>query len=101
MGNKFLSYRPLQSRTAIAEALKLVGIDALWDTIEPNRNNKDTMLKELDSLVRRRNQISHEGDRTTSRRSGKVLRPISRPDAERWITFVEDLIGKIETAFPG
>jgi hypothetical protein len=96
----YLATRPLQSRTAIAEALKLAGIDAVWDTIEPDRNNKNALLKELDLLVQRRNQISHEGDRMTSRRSGKALRSISRPDVQGWITFVENLVLRIENAFP-
>jgi restriction system protein len=96
----YLSTRPLQSRTAIADAMKMAGIDALWDTIEPDKNNKNALLRDLDNLVKRRNQISHEGDRMTSRRSGKALRPITRADVEKWVKFVEDLVVKVENAFP-
>jgi hypothetical protein len=96
-----LSTRPLQSPTAIADALKLAGIDALWDRIEPDKKRKDELLATLNTLVQRRNQISHEGDRMTSRRSGKALRPIHRTQVEEWIAFVEDLVRRIEAAFPG
>jgi hypothetical protein len=34
---EYLSVRPLQSRQAVADALKLAGIEALWDTIEPDK----------------------------------------------------------------
>jgi hypothetical protein len=96
----YLATRPLQSSTAIAEYLKLAGIDTIWDTIAPNRSNKNILLKELDLLVKRRNQISHEGDRMTSRRSGKALRTISKLDVEGWITFIENLVVRVEAAFP-
>jgi restriction system protein len=97
----YLSTRPLQSRTAIEESLKMAGINAVWDTIEPDKDNKNALLRDLDLLVKRRNQISHEGDRMTSRRSGKALRPITRLEVENWIKFVEDLVLKVENAFPG
>jgi hypothetical protein len=96
-----LSTRPLQSPNTIADALKLAGIDSLWDTIEPDKTKKASLLKDLNQLIQRRNQISHEGDRKTSRRSGKALRSIDRTQVENWIQFVETLVQKIETAFPG
>jgi len=96
-----LSTRSLQSPTAIADALKLAGIDALWDRIEPDKKRKEELLATHNTLVQRRNQISHEGDRMTSRRSGKALRPIDRTQVEDSIAFVEDLVRRIEAAFPG
>jgi hypothetical protein len=95
-----LSVRPLQSPTAIAEALKLAGYESLWDRIEPNKSHKQTLLERFNSLIKRRNQISHDGDREQSRRSGKKLRPIARDDVDTSIKFVQDLVGKVETAFP-
>jgi hypothetical protein len=95
-----LAARPLQSPTAIAEALKLSGIEDLWDRIAPKQTHKQAMLDEFNGLVRRRNQISHEGDREQSRRSGKRLRPINRKTVQAWIDYVEDLVAKVESAFP-
>jgi hypothetical protein len=95
-----LASQPLQSPIVIAETLKLVGIQSLWDTIEPDKQNKETLLKEFNALTKRRNQISHEGDRMTSRRSGKALRPISRDEVVHWMDFAENLVIKVERAFP-
>lgn len=95
-----LSVRPLQSPTAIADAMKLAGYESLWDRIEPNKMHKQDLLDKFNSLIKRRNQISHEGDREQSRRSGKKLRAIDRNGVEVAIRFVQDLITKVETAFP-
>jgi hypothetical protein len=95
-----LKTQPLQSPNAIAEALKLCGITALWDTIEPNKQPRTQLLDQLNRLVKRRNQIAHEGDRETSRRSGKRLRTIDRKYLADSISFAKSLADKIETAFP-
>ena len=95
-----LSSKALQSPSAIAETLKLAGIEALWDTIEPDKKKKEIMLAQLNSLVQRRNQIAHEGDRMTSRKSGKALRPIDRDQVHDWIALVVDIVVRVETAFP-
>lgn len=95
-----LSVRPLQKRQAISEALKLAGIEALWDTIEPDPRERERLLGEFDRLVKRRHQIAHEGDRQTSRGSGKALREIDQPGVEAWVKFARELVEKIENAFP-
>lgn len=95
-----LSVRPLQSPIAIADALKLAGINALWDTIEPNTAAKKKLLGEFNELVKRRNQISHEGDREQSRKSGKKLREIDRGTLTDAMDFSKDLVSRVETAFP-
>jgi hypothetical protein len=97
---EYLSTRPLQSRSAIVEALKLVGIEALWDTIEPDTRKKDNLLAQFDFLMLRRNQISHEGDRMKSRKSGKKLRAVNRDLVVDSIDFTQGLVDRIETAFP-
>jgi RiboL-PSP-HEPN len=95
-----LSVTPLQSPSAIADALKLAGIESLWDRIEPNTAHKRALIDNFNKLIKRRNQISHEGDRQQSRRSGKRLRPIHKRAVKTWIQYVEDLVAKVETAFP-
>lgn len=94
------SVRPLQSQQAITEALKLADIHSLWDTIEPDKTAKKELLATFNQLIKRRNEIAHEGDRQQSRRSGKKLRPIDRDQAADAIEFAEDLVNRIETAFP-
>jgi len=97
---KYLSTKPLQSQTSIAEAFRLVGIESFWNTIEPNNVYRASLLKEFNEMIKRRNQISHEGDRMSSRKSGKRLRDISRDQVAAWIGYSENLILKIENAFP-
>jgi len=96
----YLGVRPLQSPNAISEAMKLAGYESVWDRIEPNNQHKKVLLEKLNSLIKRRNQISHEGDREQSRRSGKRLRTIKRKDVATVIAFIEDLVAKVEHAFP-
>jgi hypothetical protein len=94
------STRPLQRQDDIANALKLVGIESVWATIEPISYKREALLEELRGYMKRRNQIGHEGDRESSRKSGKKLRLIDRPYADGCLKFMRDLVGKIEVAFP-
>lgn len=97
---KYLSTKPLQSQHAIADALKLAGIINFWDTIEPDKSKRSDLLEELNELVKRRNQIAHEGDREQARNKGKRLRSIDRRFLKRAIAFAKTLVGKVETSFP-
>jgi hypothetical protein len=98
---RYLSVRPLQSPSAIGEALKLAGITGVWDQIEPDNEKKSAMLEKFNSLIKRRNQIAHEGDREQSRKSGKKLRPIDRAFVDDAIKFTRELVQRVEIAFPG
>jgi hypothetical protein len=91
---------PLQRKEAISDALKLVGIDSLWATIEPNSPDREKLLDTMRDYIKRRNQIAHEGDRESSRKSGKKLRSIDRQYAEDCMKFVKGLVAKVEHAFP-
>jgi hypothetical protein len=94
------STRPLQRREDIANALRLVGIDSLWNTIEPDNQKRQELLDEMTLYVKRRNQIAHEGDRESSRKSGKKLRRIQRQAADECAVFVRNLVQLVENAFP-
>jgi hypothetical protein len=91
---------PLQRKDAISDALKLVGINAVWATNEPNTPAMKQMLAEMQGYIKRRNQVAHEGDRESSRKSGKKLRAIDRQYAEECMNFAKSLVAKIEHAFP-
>jgi hypothetical protein len=95
-----LAVKPLQNPGAIAETLKLVGIQDFWNTIEPSNPNRDALLARLNELVKRRNQIAHEGDRLRYRSSGKALRPIIRDYVVQAVEFVKELVQKAENSFP-
>ena len=95
-----LAVRPLQSPGAIADALKLAGIEDFWRRIEPSERQRRDLLKQLKGLVKRRNQIAHEGDRLQSRSSGKALRSISRGYSVDAVEFVKELVEGVERNFP-
>lgn len=95
-----LAVRPLQSPYAIAEALKLAGIEDFWSTVEPGDRDLRDLLERLNVLVKRRNQIAHEGDRLQSRTSGKRLRGITREYALEQIRFTKELVARTELRFP-
>jgi len=96
----YYSIRPLQKKDDINKALKLVGIESVWATIEPNSKNLEKLFSEMESFIKRRNQIAHEGDRESSRKSGKKIRSINYSYAEECIKFFKELVDKIEHAFP-
>jgi hypothetical protein len=95
-----LATRPLQSPERIADAMKLAAIDGLWATIEPDNTSRKHLLDQFNALIKRRNQIAHEGDREQPRKSGKKVRRITRDYVEESITFATDLVQKIENVFP-
>lgn len=93
--------RSLQSPDEIADALKLVGINGFWPAVAGNSGSAASMKTNLNALIRRRNQIAHEGDRQQSRRSGKKLRRIGRKTVVGWIDFVQHIVNNTEDRFPG
>lgn len=96
----YYSVRPLQAPAAISDALKLVGYEGCWDKISPKNEDKKALQATFNNLVKRRNQIAHEGDREQHRNSGKKLRKIDRAETEAAVSFAKDLVAKFETAFP-
>jgi hypothetical protein len=94
----YFSYRPLQKSEDIANALRLIGIDKLWERVEPNLKQRKILIDKIKALGKRRNQIAHEGDRQKSRKSGKKLNDINDTQVNAWITFAKSLVDKIEAA---
>ena len=97
---KHFAVRPLQKKDDIAKALKIVEIENLWATIEPHSPNREKALKLLEDLISRRNGIAHEGDREHSRRSGKLVRPITEKELDEAIKLVTAFVYRIEHYFP-
>jgi hypothetical protein len=97
---KYYSTRPLQSPSEIADALKVSGIEDFWNRIEPKNRERSILFKQYNDLIRRRNQISHEGDRKKSRASGKSLNTITREEVGGYLDFSKGFIIKIEKVFP-
>jgi len=98
---EYLSIRPIQKPDLIAEYLKLVGIDNFWNTMEPDNKKRSALRDDFSKLIKRRNQIAHEGDRLQSRASGKKLRTISKEQVDQWKSWSEKFVNDIEKHFPG
>jgi hypothetical protein len=94
------SRRPLQTMQDIADALKIVGITDLWPSVEPNTKKREELLGRLSDFGKRRNAIAHEGDRKQFRSSGKKLSAMSREYAVDCMSFVRDLVDRVERKFP-
>lgn len=94
------STKPLQSPQRIAEALKFAGIEDVWREIEKDDGERRELIGRFDALIRRRNQIAHEGDREQSRKSGKKVRGITRDYVSGSIDYAKNIVGRIEAAFP-
>lgn len=91
-----LSTVPLQSPDRIAEYMRYIGIDSLWNKVEPDNAKRRKLLDQLNGLIKRRNQIAHEGDRLSGRSTGKKLRPITLDEVKTWVAFVEQLVKRID-----
>jgi hypothetical protein len=91
-----LSSVPLQSPDRIAEYMRYIGIEQLWNKVEPDNIKRKKMLEKLNTIIRRRNQIAHEGDRLSGRSSGKRLRDIDVDEVKDWTQFIETLVKSID-----
>lgn len=91
---------PLQRKDDIAKALRLVGIDNLWASIESDSPARERLLAKLNDFVQRRNQIAHEGDRLPAKKHGKKLRDIDREYVATCIQFSRDMVQRIEHVYP-
>jgi len=86
---------PLQSPDRIALYMRYIGVEQLWNKVEPDNKKRQKLLDQLNILIKRRNQIAHEGDRLSGRGTGKRLRDISESQVNEWVSFVEELIKRI------
>lgn len=81
-----------QSSRQIESALATIGISKIWRTLSATIGNSPEAIKlKLDLLVRRRNQIVHEGDLDHLHN----LRDIGRQDIENALNFARELVSGI------
>lgn len=88
--NSALSF---QHPDKIAEALRLIHPNNIWEEIQVKHSKQASMIKtELKAIYHRRNQIVHESDidPTTG-----VVWPIIETDIESSRTFISDIVHKI------
>ena len=91
-----MSYKSLQSKDRIADAMRLCGVEAFWVKVLPDSVKRNQALSKLKAFADRRNDVVHEGDRLSARNSGKQLRAIDSSYARDCREFVAELVDAVE-----
>ncbi len=94
-----LHKRPFQSWRELEEAFALIGITDLAQQVQSAGKlaNLKLFKRQLDQIVRRRNEIVHEADLVRHQRGGKVRpRPIDPSFVHASLDFLDDLVSKLE-----
>lgn len=95
---KFHKNLTLQRPEDIASAWRIVGIKSLWSRCGKNMSEKAEEIKDhLNRIIKRRNEIAHEGDIRRVRNSGKiVVNPIDIDGIRRDIIWLRKLVYSME-----
>ena len=90
----------LQKAGDIEQALHMVGINQLWTSCGTTMGEKPEQIKrKLNSIVRRRDSIVHEGDLVKHRKGGSLtLNPIKFQVIHRDIDWIKKLVEAIDAA---
>ncbi len=92
-----LSYQSLQQPSQVAEALGLIGVSDFWKGVAQRLNQRaDTLRTSLAKVVKRRNQIAHEGDLSQSRRARNKGRAITHKDVEGDVALIKKIVEAAE-----
>lgn len=88
----------LQGSEEIAQAFSMIGVQNLWTTCGNKVAERPTaIIQRLDRIVRRRNQIVHEGDIKRYLRGGRVIQNSIEPHAVREdITWLRKLVAALD-----
>lgn len=95
-----LHKRTFQNWKEIEEAFELIGIGGLTGTLQAKYGvpNIKPVRDQLNSIVRRRHQIVHEGDLVRHQRGGGTrVHPITKKYVHDSINFFDALVGHLET----
>ncbi len=87
---------PLQSPDRIAEYMRYIGIEQLWNKVEPDNLKRNKLLQKLNEIIDRRNKIAHEGDRLSGRSTEKRLRDITVDQVNKWVDFIKLLVRTVD-----
>lgn len=92
-----LSYQSLQAPNRIADGLCLIGVGDFWTSVASNlEKDKKKLVANIKSIVRRRNQIAHEGDVSQSKKTRNKSRAIGHKDVADAISLVCDVVDAAE-----
>lgn len=92
---RYLSHQTLQDPNKIASALSLIGVSDFWEAVARELGQDREMLKSnIGKIVKRRNQIAHEGDLSQS----KKIRNTSRAISPKYVSDAIKLFRKVAAA---
>ena len=95
--HRSLGYQSLQQPKNISGALALIGVSKFWGKIANRLSmSADDVKKELGSLIKRRNQIAHEGDLSQSKKARNKPHKLTPGYVNNMLDFLDRLIQQAE-----
>jgi len=92
-----LSYQSLQAPDKIASGLSLIGVTDFWKSVASIlKQDRKKLLARVRRMVKRRNQIAHEGDLSQSRKARNKSRAIGHKDVTNAIDLVCEVVDAAE-----
>lgn len=92
-----LGFQSLQQPKNIEDALSLIGIEKFWSGVAARIGNPvEDIKKELTQIVKRRNQIAHEGDLSQSKKARNKPHDITPGLVQSSLDFLDQLIKTAE-----
>lgn len=94
----------MQGSNQIDYAVNLMGVENFWSDVACRMNgslNAGDVQKELNKIVTRRNQITHEADikRQIRNRDTNLFRRMRKSDAKNAVKFVDDFVAAADCTF--
>lgn len=91
--NRQLGFQSLQNPDKIEDALSLIGVKKFWSRVSTRLGtSSDDLKKELKQITRRRNQISHAGDLSKSKKARNKPHDLAHSTVDTAIAFIESLV---------
>jgi len=95
---KSLGFQSLQQPEKIEQAVALIGVNSLWSGVAERCGTTTDILKaDLSKIVKRRNQIAHEGDLSQSRKTRNHERSISPKETRDALILIRRIGGRSES----
>lgn len=91
--DRIMSFSSFQSPKNIASAVKKIGVQDFWQGVAGKLGiTADQVKSDLADIVKRRNQIVHEGDLSRSKKARNKSREIQPKFVRDSLQFVDDLV---------
>ncbi len=94
---RHLSYESFQAPEKIKNALNLIGVEDFWTKVARKMNlQKKEVTRKIEGIVKRRNQVAHEGDVSQSMRARNKDREIKPNFVRDSLDFLKILVDASE-----